>query len=245
MTKVFGQIILITVLGMIVSSCENNPKGISISGNSQKENNPENPSALADDVHKVKAEEVLYTNQYSYVNVEENGKKYWIASLKQEIKIGEMYTYRDGMLQVNFESKEFNRTFDTLYLVSNLLPIGQNHAHASPDKQDNNKKINASPRNIEVKGSVKIADLVANPGKYEGQTIQISGECTKINIDIMDLNWIHLKDGSKDDFDLVITSNEIIAKGQVVTMTGTVTLNKDFGAGYSYEIIMENGKIAQ
>ena len=46
---------------------------------------------------------------------------------------------------------------------------------------------------------------------------------------------------SKDEYDFVVTTNEIILEGQVVTFQGVVTLDKDFGAGYKYEIIVEKG----
>jgi hypothetical protein len=57
----------------------------------------------------------------------------------------------------------------------------------------------------------------------------------------MDRNWIHIKDGSKDDYDLVITSDVFVPEGSVVTMKAQVSLNKDFGAGYKYDLILENG----
>ena len=58
-------------------------------------------------------------------------------------------------------------------------------------------------------------------------------------------NWIHLIDGSKDDFDLVITSDALVTVGNVVTMKGVVAINKDFGAGYSYELIIEEGVVVE
>ena len=61
----------------------------------------------------------------------------------------------------------------------------------------------------------------------------------------MGRNWIHIKDGSKDDYDLVITSNTFVQEGSMITMKATVTLNKDFGAGYKYDLILENGIIVQ
>ena len=61
----------------------------------------------------------------------------------------------------------------------------------------------------------------------------------------MGRNWIHIKDGSKDDYDLVITSDIVVPQGQLITMTGTVTLNKDFGASYKYDIIIENGVLVE
>lgn len=201
--------------------------------------------SIGNDMHQVVVEEVLYTTKYVYANVEENGRKFWIATLKQEVETGQPYFYRGGLLKTNFESKEHNRIFDTIYLVSNIVAANHTHTHEEENTSPTQNTKNKGPRNIQVDGSVKIADLVANPQKYAGQTIQISGECTKINPNIMGINWIHLKDGSQDDYDLVITSDVIIPEGHVVTMTGTVTLNKDFGAGYRYDIILENGQIIQ
>jgi hypothetical protein len=98
-------------------------------------------------------------------------------------------------------------------------------------------------KKITVDGSISIAELVQNANKYENKTVQISGECTKVNYNIMGRNWIHLKDGSQDDFDLVVTSEENPSAGQILTMQGVVIRGKDFGAGYQYELILEQGKI--
>jgi hypothetical protein len=59
----------------------------------------------------------------------------------------------------------------------------------------------------------------------------------------MGKNWLHLKDGSQDDYDLVVTSDMMVPEGHVVTVSGVVALDKDFGAGYRYDIIVEDGKI--
>jgi hypothetical protein len=61
----------------------------------------------------------------------------------------------------------------------------------------------------------------------------------------MGRNWIHLRDGSQDDFDLVITTRTFVPEGNVVTVRAVVALNKDFGAGYKYDLILENGTIVQ
>jgi hypothetical protein len=61
----------------------------------------------------------------------------------------------------------------------------------------------------------------------------------------MKTNWVHIQDGTRTDnsFDLTITTNDVTKVGDVVTFEGTVTLKKDFGAGYFYEVIVENGKL--
>lgn len=56
---------------------------------------------------------------------------------------------------------------------------------------------------------------------------------------IMNRNWVHLQDGSGEGLDLTITTTENIPLGAIITLEGTIAMNKDFGAGYQYDIIME------
>ena len=60
----------------------------------------------------------------------------------------------------------------------------------------------------------------------------------------MGKNWVHLQDGTRfeNKFDLTITTDVVVNKGDEVTFEGIITLNKDFGAGYSYDVLMEDGQ---
>ncbi len=248
---------------MIIVSCNNDPKVISSesSKNPEKESgvfsdkpSPETNTAsnqsLNNEMHQVKVLDILETTKYVYLKVEENDKQFWIATLKQKIDIGGTYFYKGGLLKTNFESKEHNKTFEKIYLVTSL--VQSNHGNENRNKniksQDNQQKdkVNSATNtlnNNQKTGSIKIAELVANLNKYKGKTVQLSGICVKINPNIMGRNWIHLKDGSKDDYDLVITSDTFVKEGSEITIKATVSLNKDFGAGYKYELILENGVI--
>ena len=99
----------------------------------------------------------------------------------------------------------------------------------------------AKIRDFQSEGSIKIKELVENKEKYAGQEVQLSGEVIKVNPNIMGRNWIHLIDGTMDDYDLVITTDINIPEGAFVTLKGQVSLDKDFGAGYFYEVIVEGG----
>lgn len=246
-------------LSMAIVSCDSGPKVIStpvnntategstgIFSDSPADNKVNAPSINNNAVHTVVVEEVLEATKYVYLFVKEGEEKFWIATAKRDVHVGDEFQYQGGLLKTNFESKEHNRVFDKIYLVSRLINTSHDHNHnhdhttettAAPE----NKKTTEGPRNIVKEGSIRIADIVDNPQKYAGKTVQVSGECVKINPNIMSRNWIHLKDGSKDDYDLVITSDIMVPEGHVVTMTATVTLDKDFGAGYRYDIILENG----
>jgi hypothetical protein len=173
-----------------------------------------------------------------------------------DVSIGETYFYKGGLLKTNYESKEFNRVFEKIYLISGSL-VAANHSNTSEltdGKDSKSKKIDTyqkpttvkkTTQKIVIEGSIKISELVKNAKELENKTVQISGVCVKSNANIMNRNWIHLKDGSKDDFDLVVTSDTFIPEGSIVTLTATVSLNKDYGAGYKYDLILENGILLQ
>lgn len=262
--KYSSKLMLIATLVMFVAvSCDSGPKVIStptdstseegstgiFSDDTETDASTSDPSQVSSDVHTVVVEEVLPASKYMYAYVKEGDAKYWVATSKKEIKVGETYFYQGGLLKTNFESKEHNRVFDKIFLISSL--VDASHSQPGTPAADNasdakvNRGASDTPRNIEKEGSVRISEIVANPQKYAGKTVQVSGECVKINPNIMERNWIHLKDGSKDEYDLVVTSDVMIPEGHVVTMTAKVTLDKDFGAGYRYEIILEDGVVVK
>ena len=246
--KYFRFIFIMTVL--VFFSCKDKYKTVAnqvTNTNLESTNQVVNPDASK--LHTVVVNEILPTANYTYLNVTEGEKTFWIAVSSTNAEVGGTYFYVGGLFKNNFESKALNRVFDELYLVGNL--VSSKHGEQAGTVTANNsevKELAAKSEKIHItpqKGSIKISEIVDNQKKYEGQTVQIDGECTKINIGIMGKNWIHLKDGSKDDFDLVITSDEMIDVGSVVTIKAQVVLNKDFGAGYTYDLILENGAIVK
>jgi hypothetical protein len=261
------NILFLALFVSIVASCNNGPKVITaqtesdtsenVSGIFSEINNEEVSSnkqsgSFTEDLHKVTVKEVLQATKYVYLRVAEGGDDYWIAARKQDVELGGTYFYRNGLLKTNFESKEYNRMFERIFLVSSLVPevhgnnTGNLTAEFGSEEKETDQKQNIPTHTEEIvqhKGSIKIAELVANPEAYEGKTVQLTGKCVKINPNIMSRNWIHLQDGSKNDFDLVVTSNTFVPEGKTVTMKAKVVLNKDFGAGYRYDLILEEGVV--
>jgi hypothetical protein len=60
----------------------------------------------------------------------------------------------------------------------------------------------------------------------------------------MSKNWVHLQDGTEfgGKFDLTVTTQDSAIVGQQATFTGTIAMGKDFGAGYFYDVLMEDAK---
>lgn len=205
------------------------------------------PQVLPSNDHKVIAEEALNTEKYTYVRVKENTESFWIAIPKTPVEIGATYYYQGGLLKKNFASREFNRVFETVYLVSGISKQAPDAVGSAVDQaltQAQDPEAIAPPKDIKpAAGAVKIASLLNNPGKYDGKTIKVTGKCVKLNPMIMGRNWVHLQDGTANNFDLTVTTTENVQLGSVVTLEGTIALNKDFGAGYRYNVIMEGATL--
>jgi hypothetical protein len=112
----------------------------------------------------------------------------------------------------------------------------------TPNANINSEKISES---IEpCTDCIKIADLLANKKSYSGKTIKVTGKVTKFNPEIMGKNWIHIQDGSeyKGGYDLTITTSQSASVGDTITFEGKISLDRDFGYGYIYAVLMEDGK---
>ncbi len=230
-------IINIAIITLLITSCNNKAKE-TIDG------------ALT--VHKALVKEVLHVREYSYIRVVEDGQEKWIAAPSTPVEVGKTYYYGKTMEMKNFESKDLNKTFEIVYFVEKIsttaedtkLPLTTNPHPVNPEAT----KPTIEKKEVKVEtsdGTISIAELLKNKEELNTKTVTLKGEVTKFNPAIMKTNWVHLQDGTEfeGEFDLTLTTNEMLKVGDIVTIQGAVTLNKDFGAGYAYKIIIENAKI--
>jgi hypothetical protein len=93
-----------------------------------------------------------------------------------------------------------------------------------------------------------VAEVYAQRAALKEKPVTIRGKVVKYNEGIMGRNWIHIRDGSGNagkDNDLTITTADKATVGDVVVVKGTVRTDKDFGAGYSYPVIIEDAKLSK
>lgn len=91
-----------------------------------------------------------------------------------------------------------------------------------------------------------VAELYADKAKWAGKSVTVRGKVVKTNENIMDRTWVHVRDGTGEEGtnDLTITTRDPTpALGAMVVVTGTLSTDKDLGAGYAYPVIVEDGKI--
>ena len=74
-----------------------------------------------------KVVETMDSGRYSYVCLEKNDKKIWVAVYKMEIVLGQSMPFKPGVEMVNFESKSLKRTFDKIiFSTGPIVPEQRN-----------------------------------------------------------------------------------------------------------------------
>ena len=93
-----------------------------------------------------------------------------------------------------------------------------------------------------------VAQIWAEKNALKEKSVTLRGKVVKFNEGIMNRNWLHLRDGTGaagKDNDITVTTSDKAAVGDVVVVKGTVRLDKDFGAGYAYPVIVEDAKVSK
>lgn len=230
--------LLIIALLVISTSCVKNKKGV----------HQTTQTATEEKAFVVK--EVIQTSSYTYLKVDENAMERWVAISKTNAQVGEKYYYDSALQMNNFHSKELNRNFEIIYFINqaSTLPLEmQKKMGAMPANHSGKAKTEASSSISMQKndGEMTVAQVFKNSEEYANKQIEIRGIVVKVNKQVMGKNWIHIQDGTKHNgsFDLTITSQDLPKVNDEVTFKGTIILNKDFGAGYFYDLIMEEAQL--
>ena len=92
-----------------------------------------------------------------------------------------------------------------------------------------------------------MAETYEQKDELAGQRIHLKGKIVKVNNGIMGKNFLHIQDGSGGEGtnDLTFTSQQTAHVDDEVEITGVVTVNRDFGFGYNYPLLLEEVTISQ
>ena len=75
--------------------------------------------------HKGKVLETMNAAGYTYVQVDENGQKLWVAVMETQVKAGDTVEFPDSPPMINFQSKSLKRTFDKIIFAPGLRIAGK------------------------------------------------------------------------------------------------------------------------
>ena len=175
----------------------------------------------------------------------------WVAAPQFDAKVGETISVSLDMAMQDFQSKTLNRTFPVIYFIQEVGRNGQpagGAPTAAPPLMNSHGAAAATVEKMDPPaGGLSVADVFSKKAALSGKTVTVRGKVVKFNGGIMDRNWLHIQDGSgkadAHDNDLTITTDDTVSVGDVVTVTGIVGTNKDFGAGYTYDVIVEKASL--
>jgi hypothetical protein len=181
---------------------------------------------------------------YTYLQVTENKEDFWIAVPTMEIEIGETVYFSKYMVMEDFKSDNIDKSFDEILFVEDArkspTPDEMKNIHSgvtSSEKQE----INIQP----LTDGKTIQQIFSDKTALKGEIVKVKGKVVKFNKQIMKRNWIHIQDGTgnENEFDLVMTSNQEAQVGDIIIAEGKVVVDKDFGAGYFFPVMIEDVKI--
>ncbi|BCG46719.1 hypothetical protein GEOBRER4_n1528 [Citrifermentans bremense] len=207
---------------------------------------------------------------YTYVLLQNGPGKVWVAIPLTKVKVGHELSLVPGFEMKNFTSKGRNRKFDKvvfsagvanqrIHLSDSAVKMahqGMPGAQPAPAAQQPTKQ--AKPAKAAAKKNEKVAkanganaytvaEIHARKGKLEKKQVVVRGRVTKVAERIMKKNWIHIQDGTgskkKKTDELVITSKQVPKEGDIVTATGTLYNNLDFGSGYRYTVLIQDANL--
>jgi hypothetical protein len=212
--------------------------------------------------------ETLDAGPYTYLRMKTPKGETWAAVNKANVKKGSEVTIVNPVPMDGFESKTLNRKFDHIVFGSlagagaaNSSDLASSHGSPSATSSQNVAESHANVSNapadaarIKVKkaegtNGKTVAEIFSAKSSLKDARVDVRGKVVKYNPGIMGKNWIHIRDGSgsreKKDDDITVTTLDSAAVGDTVLVKGTVRLNRDFGAGYAYPVIIEDAKVSK
>ena len=205
--------------------------------------------------------ETMDSGGYTYARVSTEGREIWAAGPVSPVAVGDEVTVAVDMPMQGFRSETLGRTFDVVYFTTSFTdpkPAPQSApmasqkppAEAAPPAGHPGGEV-AQADDLDYSGITRpdgghtVQELWQQRADLGGQEVRVRGRVVKFLTGIMGKNWIHLRDGtgSQGTDDVTITTQATVAVGDVVVVRGPVTLDKDFGAGYQYALIIEDATV--
>jgi hypothetical protein len=170
------------------------------------------------------------------------------------VNVGDDVTVLQGVPMPDYHSKTLDRTFDMVYFAPSIVVAGaEQPAGGMPADPLLTHKGRTVVETTDVdlsgitpaEGGQAIADLFAGKTELAGKPVKVRGKVVKFSSNIMGKNWLHLQDGTGESGtnDLAVTTSATVQKGDTVIASGTLVIDKDFGYGYVYDVIIEDAEV--
>jgi hypothetical protein len=213
---------------------------------------PNTSPDLAGAVIKGQVLEFKDVGSYTYLRLKTADGETWAAVGKAPVKTGDKVTIENVMVMKDFESKALKKTFPTIIFgtlggVGGALSPGKDLPPGHPAISQATDTENIHVPKASGANAQTVADIITKRSELKDQSVTVRGKVVKFSPNIMGKNWVHLRDGSglaaSDTNDILVTTSSQTKIGEVVTAKGIVRIDKDFGSGYAYKVLIEDASL--
>ncbi len=194
--------------------------------------------------------EVLETqnvDSYTYLRLKTKEGEIWAAVPTTAVKKGAQVTIGNAMTMENFESKTLKRKFDKIVFGQIVDPSAK---PAAPQGATPAATVSAPVAKVaKATGpdAKTVAEVVKGQAALKDKTVLVRGQVVKVNGGILGKNWLHLQDGSGSASDgtndILVTTKDVAAVGDIVNAKGTVRTDVTLGSGYAYAVLIEDAAV--
>lgn len=251
---------------MVVAGCQSKGVDETPAGQSATVDGSQ-PTSEATEPYSGVVVETMDAGGYTYVLAQtESGEEIWAAGPQQAMEVGDIVVIKTSMAMPDFRSESLERSFDMLYFVTDFGDPSEAKGHGTdmaakaggmggaadggmPAGHPSVGGEAAASPDVDLTGIAAadqtVAAVFADKDALAGKPVRVRGKVIKSLSGIMGMNWMHIQDGSGEagTSDLTITSDTLAPEGSIVLVEGTLVLDRDFGSGYKYDVIIENATV--
>lgn len=199
---------------------------------------------------------------YQYLKVKEDEKEIWVAIANAPVKVGDKIGYDKQTVMKDFKSKSLKKSFKEIIFASEVYlpekertPIKNLKDILGLDKSKETVKethpiVTKPAKPFVEKEFYTVEEIFMWRTFLNKKIIKVKGKVSKVSKQIMKLDWVHIQDGTgnpdKNTEDLVFTIKEMKLKaGDSVIATGKLIIDKDFGYGYFYKVMIQESSFTK
>jgi hypothetical protein len=185
--------------------------------------------------------ETIDASQYTYLRLQTAKGEVWAAVPVTRQAEGTEVTVAGPMWMENFRSNSLNRTWSR-------IAFGTLHGDASPSRPASAAVKDPDAIKVAKASSPQartVADIWTQRTQLQDKRVAVRGKVVKATNGVMGKNWLHLRDGTGEGAtsDITVATEQTAGVGDTVLVSGTVHLDRDLGAGYHYDVIVEDAQL--
>lgn len=210
----------------------------------------------------------MRASQYVVMEIEQRDETFWAATGFREVEPGDQVELVSPILMADFEVKSLDRTFSEIYFAQAIVVNGKRSQETGTEAEGNavteaqdphaemgnphagmgmhmtkNSGQGLGAADVEpLQSGVTLSELMGDAVGYSGKQVQVRVRVVKFLSNIMKRNWIHLKDSTTGETHVVATTEDQFRPGETVIVEATVTVDRDFGFGYQYDLLLEDAR---